>query len=95
MSSRISSLYISVLFSASKVVCLLWDYVKEKGNFFQKQGIGDNFFLKEKKIKEKGALTVLSNIGKIFTGHKIISNRKKTYRFVSLLEYPLVSSGCF
>lgn len=53
------------------------------------------FFLKEKKIKEKGALTVLSNIGKIFTGHKIISNRKKTYRFVSLLEYPLVSSGCF
>ena len=47
--------------------------------------------LKEKKIKEKGALTVLSNIGKIFTRHKIISNGKKTYRFVSLLEYPLVS----
>lgn len=52
-------------------------------------------FLKEKKIKEKGALTVLSNIGKIVTGHKIISNRKKTYRFVSLLEYRLVSLGFF
>lgn len=52
-------------------------------------------FLKEKKIKEKGALTVLSNIGKIFTEHKIISNRKKTYRFVSLLEYRLVSLGFF
>lgn len=69
MSSLISS-YISVLFSASKVFCLLWDYIKEF--FFQKQGIGDNF-LKKRKIKEKGAFDCIEQYRKIFTEHKIIS----------------------
>lgn len=54
------------------------DYVKEKEEFFfKKHGIDDSFFYKKKnKFKEKWDLSVWCNIGN--TGHKIISNGKKT-----------------
>lgn len=48
-------------------------------------------FLK-RRSKGKRNLSVLSTIEKVFPGHKVISNGKKTYGFASLLGCLLLFS---